>query len=415
MKILVSAYAVSPIRGSECAVGWELTKGLGNYFDVTVLMCYETPSGDKFYQELCDYFAVNGEVNNVKYIPVSMPLFSKIFTYIHDIGFWPAYYLGYNLWQRKAYRYAKRLHSELNFDFVYQLNMIGFREPGYLWKLKIPFYWGPINGFHCIPFPFIIKMSLKNIFFQTLKHIFNYLQIKFSLRARKTAKVANLVFCVDRKAVDTIKRWGGKAILLQESALAKILFISSRKDYSSSDILKIIWCGMITPGKALDILLESLLYVKNLNFILTIVGDGPEKKLLKKNFKEIDNKIIWKGWLPRKEVLEEMKKSNILIHTSLKEGTPHVILESISTGLPVICHDTCGMGEIINNDNGFKIPYYGRKSSVEALINLLNSILEQPEILNIKYKKISDSIDCLTWDLKVKRISEYILSGRFTK
>jgi hypothetical protein len=26
------------------------------------------------------------------------------------------------------------------------LNMIGYREPGYLWKLNVPFVWGPMGG-----------------------------------------------------------------------------------------------------------------------------------------------------------------------------------------------------------------------------------------------------------------------------
>ena len=94
-------------------------------------------------------------------------------------------------------------------------------------------------------------------------------------------------------------------------------------------------------------------------------------------------------------------KCDLLIHTSLKEGTPHSILEALGMGIPVICHDTCGMGAVINQMNGFKIPYVDVNTSVEFIVNLLVKLINNPTILNDRYKTILNTITQLSWDSKV--------------
>ena len=42
------------------------------------------------------------------------------------------FYFHYNKWQQKTLAIAKQIIKEQNIDIVHQLNMIGFREPGYL-------------------------------------------------------------------------------------------------------------------------------------------------------------------------------------------------------------------------------------------------------------------------------------------
>jgi glycosyltransferase involved in cell wall biosynthesis len=119
----------------------------------------------------------------------------------------------------------------------------------------------------------------------------------------------------------------------------------------------------------------------------------------------INHKIEWKGGLNKDEATIIVSNSDLLIHTSLKEGTPHVILEAISLGVPVICHDTCGMGTVVNDQNGFKIPYRDFNTSISYISDLLKSIFENPEILNNKFGSINETTDLLSWDSKVKYIS----------
>ena len=56
-----------------------------------------------------------------------------------------------DLWLRDAYQVARVLHQQVQFDLAHQLTWVGFRFPGYLWRLDLPFVWGPIGGLENTP------------------------------------------------------------------------------------------------------------------------------------------------------------------------------------------------------------------------------------------------------------------------
>jgi glycosyltransferase involved in cell wall biosynthesis len=408
-NIIISAFAVSPFRGSECAVGWEITTRLAKHFDVTVLMCDTTPSNNHYFREVESHIIDNTDIKNIHFVPVKMPESSIKYTRMHDFGFWPAYYWGYKCWQKEAFKIAKTLHIEKKFVLAYQLNMIGFREPGYLWRLNIPFIWGPTNGFHSIPFSFIRGFNGKEFIFQIMKHIANETQIKLSFRAKKAAKKAEIVWCVDETALQKMLSWHAKAELMQETGYEyPSENLPTKRNYDGIRCLNLVWSGMITTGKALEILIDALIIVKDLNYHLTVIGDGPLANSIKNKSKQIKDKITWTGWVDRKQVLFNISNSDLLVFTSLKEATSVTIMEALGLCVPVVCHDTCGMGAVINEMNGFKIPYINTNTSIEFIADLLNQIVSNPTILNNRYETISSSAQGLTWDEKVKTIAKRI-------
>jgi glycosyltransferase involved in cell wall biosynthesis len=408
-KLLVSAYAISPVRGSEHALGWEIVIRLGKYFDVTVLMCEKTPSNYFYVREIEEYTNKYGPIRNVKFVPVKIPEDANKYFKLHDKGFWPAYYWGYNCWQQAAFTKAQELHKLQKFDAAYLLNMTGFREPGYLWELDIPFIWGPINGFHSIPFSFLRSFSGKEYILQSIKHWANEIQIATSSRAKKAAQKAALVWGVDEKAVKTLTKWKANAELMQETGLNPIANDKIvARNYDGVTSLNLVWSGIMISRKALNILIQALIKVKHLNFHLTVLGSGSLLDQLKREAEPIQNKITWVGKLPKDDAIEMVSKSDLLIHSSLSEGTPHSILEAIGLGVPVVCHDICGMAAVVNEKNGFKIPYKDFNTSVEFISDLLVKIQSNPEILNKRYETIWETTNDLTWDTKVKTIAQKI-------
>jgi glycosyltransferase involved in cell wall biosynthesis len=408
-RLLVSAYAISPVRGSEHALGWEIAIRLGKYFDVTVLLCEKTPSDYYYLKEIEAYIIEYGEIENVHFVPVKMPDSSLKYSKLHDKGFWPAYYWGYKCWQKAAFSKARELHDNKKFDAAYSLNMTGFREPGYLWNLEIPFIWGPINGFHSIPFSFLRSFSIKEFILISIKQLANAIQIRTSLRAKKAARKATLVWGVDEKAVNTLKKWKANAELMQETGLNQINKDQFEpRNYDGERCLNLVWSGTIVSRKALNILILALVKTKNINFHLIVLGAGPLENQLKNEAEIIRNKITWAGKLPKDKAIEIVSKSDLLIHSSLREGTPHSILEAIGLGVPVVCHDICGMSAVVNEKNGFKIPYNDFTTSVEFISDLLERIQSNPEILNNRYQTIWETTIDLTWDTKVKTIAQRI-------
>ena len=70
----------------------------------------------------------------------------------------------------------------------------------------------------------------------------------------------------------------------------------------------------------------------------------------------ITQQIIWHGNLNNAKVLALMKKADLFFLTSVSEDTSTVVLEAISSQLPVLCFDACGFGHVINEKVGIKIP-----------------------------------------------------------
>src|SRR5690606_33474414 len=131
------AYACSPYKGSEPGVGWGFVRALARRHDLSVIV-----EEEKFRADIERYLADDPEfARNVRFHFIAKRrnrLLRK---------FWPpSYYWYYRRWHRDALELARRLHGAVRFDLAHQLTMVGFREPGYLWQLGIPFVWGPVGG-----------------------------------------------------------------------------------------------------------------------------------------------------------------------------------------------------------------------------------------------------------------------------
>ena len=114
---------------------------------------------------------------------------------------------------------------------------------------------------------------------------------------------------------------------------------------------------------------------KHKNTKLILIGYGPEKKNIinmAKNFK-IYNKIIIinKTYNP----YPYMKKSMLLILTSIYEGFPNVLVESLTIGTPVISTNmNAGASEILINGKGGELINLGDyKNLSKKIILFINS------------------------------------------
>ena len=122
----------------------------------------------------------------------------------------------------------------------------------------------------------------KDLLLQTIKHIANKTQIKFSARAKTAARNAAVVWCVDETSLKILRTWNDYAELIQETGLIQIpVRLKASRHFDGIRGLNIVYSGSINTGKAVNILINALIKIKESNFHLTIIGDGPLLKDLK--------------------------------------------------------------------------------------------------------------------------------------
>ena len=409
MRVLLSAFAFSPYKGSEAAVGWNIARELARLHDVTVLTG-AVRDGENDWNR---YLTENGSVDGLTVEFVNPTGLVKLFDRVHQLpGLWSLYYLAYRLWQREAFKRAKCLHKMRRFDVIHQLTMIGYREPGYLWKLDdVPFVWGPVGGGPDEPIAFHSLYSFSAKVKVVVRNVLNWIQKRLLLRPRLAARHAKKIWVVtdaDERMVHGL--WGRECERMIETA-ATASPLGRVRTWDGVEPLRIVWSGTHTYGKALPILIHALAILKGnglCNFVVDVLGKGGET-IKWKNLAEkcgVADVFKWHGHLSHDVAIETMAKCHLLAFPSLKEGTPHVVLEALSLGLPVICHDICGMGTVVTASCGIKILMKSPSISIKGFVDAISNIMRCPELLEKLSSGALTRAKELSWTQKAHAISD---------
>ena len=361
LKILISAYACNPYKGSEEGVGWGWVNAIAKYHDLWVITAdYHREDIERGFKK------GKGSYQNVKfhYVPPKPWHYTPTrgWRFIEGSLLKPVMNCAYIQWQRDAFRLGTELHNQVQFDLVHLITYVGFRFPGYLWKLDIPFVWGPIGGLENTPWRFLPKLGLMGCVYYAFRNIRNSLHRRFLPRPKQAFRKANgAVIAATGGIRDEIRRWYGVDSHVVSEVGPPSSISTSHSMRKSGEPLKLAWSGLHLPGKALPFLLRALSELRpTITYKLDILGTGPCTRKWQKLADRlgIGQTCKWHGWLPRNEALELVHRAHIFIITSIKDLTSTVLLEALSLGVPVICLDLCGFADVVTAECGIKIPVF---------------------------------------------------------
>jgi len=191
-----------------------------------------------------------------------------------------------------------------------------------------------------------------------LRGIINILQLRFSVRVRRATRKAKAVIVANSTGErDFIKIHKVKPIRILDVGIEKIFNEYKKKDEETKKS-RILWSGVFQHRKALHILLLALAKMPvDVNYVLRVLGDGPLRKRWRRlSLKlKIDQNCQWLGWLPHQEALLQYQWADVFVLTSLRDACGTVVLEAIRHGVPVLCFDHQGAGDVITEKCGIKI------------------------------------------------------------
>ena len=398
LSILINAYACSPNMGSEPGMAWNWCVNLAKYCELHIIT--EGEFRDKIEAALPSL--PQGKNMHFYYNPVP----DEIRKMCWNQGDW-RFYKYYRKWQYKTYEMALDIIKEHKIDIVHQLNMIGFREPGYLWKIEgVPFVWGPVDAKEKFPVAYLEGAGMKSKVFIRLKNFLTGMQLRYSNRVRKAAQKASILISASSESQKSFKKYFGiDSPLLNETGCYPQA--AERPDKSNKETLDLLWVGKTDFRKQLALAIQTVANLNNKNTRLHIVGGGdvtPYKQLAESL--RISKQCIWHGAIPHEEVQKIMQESDLFFFTSVAEGTPHVVLEAIGNNLPVICFDVCGQGDSVNGKVGLKIPLSNPKQSVIGFTKMINDLHQnRSKLKELAQNCVQRQLE-LSWDNKAKQMVE---------
>ena len=147
----------------------------------------------------------------------------------------------------------------------------------------------------------------------------------------------------------------------------------NNKKYLNKKKIKLLYIGfgkIDTYRKGLDLLYIVINNIKYVDIDLIVVGE-----IDKKVFSNLEIKIKFiKNIDSNKKLNEIYNKSDILLFTSRQDNLPNVVMEALSTGLPVIGFNIGGLKDLIkDNFNGFLCKPFDTKEYSSKLKILINN------------------------------------------
>lgn len=346
MKILMSAYACEPNKGSEHGVGWHWATYMAKYNDVWVI----TRKSNR--EEIEKELSIN-PIKNLNFIYCDLPYYLR---------FWKkgnrGVHLYYKIWQKIAYYKVKKIKKYNDFDIVHHVTFNEFRTPGLLWKMDIPFVWGPIGGAQEIP----QKFEEYYQGYKVKEKIRSYLNKKYikSKSVKKASNKASMILFANEETSTALEllHLENKSMRLLETAIDKEKISFAEKIYEEKEKFTLMWAGNLIYRKALGILLEALsdINIKD-RIVLNVIGDGPMRKKYEQYCKEnnLEKIVNFVGKVSYNDMQNYYKNADIFIFTSLRDTSGNVVLEAMSNELPIITLDHNGVKDIVTEECGFKI------------------------------------------------------------
>jgi glycosyltransferase involved in cell wall biosynthesis len=377
MKLLISAYACAPNRGSEHSCGWNWTTEvarLGHEATILVSPAHRTAILAATQQQ---------------------PALQRIRWVFPEVAHWPlqqgeepAWERTYNLlWQREALRVARALHCKQPFDLVHHLTWAGVRAPTFLGALGAPLIIGPVGGGETSPGQLRDRFSLRGRVLEAVRD-FSNATIELNPIVRQGLRSAGVIFA---RTADTKNLLSpplrAKTYVQMELGVTQAQIGAPRPIRKTPH--KLLYAGRLLYWKGAHIAVEAMsrLVAHMPDAHLTMVGNGPEEARLKSEIaqRNLEANITLVSWMPQEQFLRLYDTHDVFVFPSLHDSAGWVVLESICRGMPVACLNLGGPKEIVTPASGIIVDTTGLDTSGVAakLAEELRALLTDPERLAV--------------------------------
>jgi glycosyltransferase involved in cell wall biosynthesis len=396
-KILVAAYACEPNAGSEPGVGWNMSQAISCDNEVWVLT-------RKNNRERIEQALLQNPNPRLHFIYADLPYWAR---------FWKrggrGIHLYYYLWQFAAWREARKLLRIVEFDLAHHVTFVNSYQFSFLGLLPLPFVWGPIGINPRLPDSLARRVRAGPA--SRLRYL-----------ATRLLRIADPLFwlCVARaRLIIGINAEVGRQPPI--SLLGRSKFIchtaigvddddSPPRARARTNTIRVLSVGRLVPIKGLDLTLRAFAQYSRSDpaATLVVVGDGPEKPWLQQLTVRlgIEEAVKFIPWLPRQAAIAMMDDADVFLYPSF-EGAGMVVLEALAHGLPVVCLDFGGPGQMVTSDCGIVVEVGDLDATVSALANGLATLARDASLRSAMGQAASRRAAQYLWRTRPEAVAKW--------
>jgi glycosyltransferase involved in cell wall biosynthesis len=355
-RILVVAYACEPGEGSEPGAGWVWPRMLARVADVWVV----TRENNRGAIES----ALPGvpERGHLRFVYVDLSERSRFWKKGNRLA--RLYYL---LWQGTVLREARHLDKEVGFDVAWHLTMSTVWLGSLIPLLGKPFVFGPVGGGVGTPWRLAPALGARGVIHDAGRAFARAAGRYANPMTRLAWRRARLILVQNPDTRQWLpSRVRGRVevfphVVLEEGSVSQ--FSPRFEPEGPHDGRVALYAGRLLPWKGIALAIRALSLLPE--WRLLVCGTGPDERRLRDIASRagVADRATFLGWLPRDELLQLMRESDVFLFPSLHDEGGWVIAEALACGLPVVCLDRGGPSVL----TGWGVPVGRVKDTIAAL------------------------------------------------
>lgn len=396
LRILISAYACEPNKGSEPSVGWEWANRLPNHHKVTVI----TRANNR--QAIEHELDRRATKHRATFIFHDLP---KPLIWMKQMGILPVF-MYYLLWQLSIrFKLNRKIRD---FDIIHHVTFNGFRCPGAWWLTGVPVVLGPLGGGSITSSEF--KRCYYNRWWKELIRSISIRTWRFNPWTLASLKSANVVLVVGDEMQKLLKHKSFTTKTMLETAVPAELEDTARFE-GKKPKKHFLVVGNIEPWKGWQIAIASFADAlsSNIDDDLIFIGKGSQRTDAARMAEDlgIANRVCFAGHLEREDLWNQISSAKALIFPSIRETSGNAALEAMALGCPVICFAHQGIGWITNDDCAIRIPPLSWPEAIRDFSKAITSVIDNQKFAaELGQKAREHVISNYLWQNKIDRICE---------
>jgi glycosyltransferase involved in cell wall biosynthesis len=397
MRVLVTAYACEPGRGSEHGAGWNIVTRLANYHDVWVVT--RAKHKTRIEAELGQW-----RLPNLHFLYHDVPRLLPIKRFSGGL------YLYHYVWHLSLRSLAAALHRQIGFDVAHHLTLGSFRYPSGLTHLGIPLVIGPVGGAEETPLGLWRSFGWRGAVIETLRWASNRVALLDPF-VRLSYRKAAFTFAVTRHTREHLSG----LVAPEKIQILPLSGVDPSRQRPldaldpGSDTLNVLYVARLIHWKGWDLAVRAIAAAGRVVSIrLTILGTGPDVGRLKALIARLG--IMGSITLiPRLETNEDVyrlyREHDVFLFPSLHESGGMAVLEAMAAGLPVVCLDLGGPGVSVTEECGIVVQPTTRPRVVaemaSALLRLARDRGLRQKMGNAGRRR---AVEAYAWEVKARTI-----------